>query len=378
MKIYDKLVRRNNHFYSDLYDSSVLSAPHHTPSSQNPDFIKVFKAALKIVFAALLIGITGYFFMQKIGGPSALNKNKVVVAVSQFVEHPALNAVRDGIKDTLKAAGYDPGENLGWVYQNAHGNMSANTQIAHKFAGLQPTIIIAISSPSAQAAVRAAENTSIPVVFTAVTDPLGAGLVSNLEKPGKNITGVSDFPPLRAQLVQIRKILPQAHKLGVVYNPGESNSVTIVNLLRKEAPQEGFSLVEAAATKTSDVGMAVQSIIDDVDALLIPPDNTLISVINQVVKIGFERHKAVFTVDTQSVYHGALASVGFSYYETGQYTGQIVISILQGKEPGGIPIKSPANRDIFLNLASAEKLGIPIPADIVDKAKYVIREGEGQ
>jgi putative ABC transport system substrate-binding protein len=376
MKIYDKSPFRNNLRLSALSVSYALSAPLPTSSNQNPNFLESFQSILKCGVAAICAGIIVYFLIQTSAHAAAMTQSKVVVAVTQIVEHSALNAIRDGIADSLKAASYDADKDLEWNYQNAHGNLSTNTQIAHKFAGIKPNVIIAISTPSAQAAIKAVKNTSIPVVFTAVTDPLKANLVSNLEKPGQNVTGVSDFPPIKEQLIQIRKILPEAHKLGVVYNPGEPNSVNLMTLLRQEASQEGFELAEAAATKTADVAMVIQRVIPNVDALLIPPDNTLISVISQIVKIGFQHMKPVFTMDSQSVYHGALACIGFSYYEVGQATGQIVIKILQGAKASEIPIKSPPNQDIFLNLASAEKLGIRIPTDIVNKAKYVIREGE--
>lgn len=378
MKIYDKSSLRTNLLSPALSVLNVSGASRPTPSYRKFDFTKSFSPILKYSIATLCSVIIGFFLIQKGNFTTASTKTKNVIAVTQIVEHPALDAIRQGIMDTFKTAGHSSYKNIEWIYQNAHGNLSTNTQIAQKFIGIQPDVIVAISTPSAQAAVNAVKNTSIPVIFTAVTDPLSANLVTSLEKPNQYVTGVSDFPPIKQQLIQIRKILPDARKLGVVYNSGEANSVNLITELRKEASTEGFTLVEATITKTADVEMAIQSIIPKVDVLFIPADNSVISAINQVVKIGLRHKKPVFTMDSQSVYHGALASVGFSYYELGQITGQIVIKILKGAKASDIPIKTPTNYDVFLNLASAEKLGIRIPTDIVNKAKYLIREGEAR
>ena len=162
----------------------------------------------------------------------------VVVAVTAIVEHPALDACRDGIEDELKAGGYEDGKNLKFVYESAQGNPGTAVQIAQKFVGENPTVIVPISTPSAQAVVAATSD--IPVVFTAVTDPLGAKLVTNLEKPGGNVTGMSDLSPIAKHLELIKEMTPNAKKIGVPYNPGEANAVTLVELLKEKGAADGL------------------------------------------------------------------------------------------------------------------------------------------
>src|SRR5215218_6415262 len=163
-----------------------------------------------------------------LAGP-ALAAETVTVAVTAIVEHPALDAARDGIKEALAAAGYVDGQNLKFVYESAQGNPATAAQIARKLVGEAPAVIVPISTPSAQAVVGATKD--IPVVFTAVTDPVAAKLVADPKHPGGNVTGMSDLSPIAKHLDLVKEILPAARTLGVIYNPGEANSLTLVDLL---------------------------------------------------------------------------------------------------------------------------------------------------
>lgn len=201
------------------------------------------------------------------------------VAVSQIVEHPALDATRQGLLDGLKAKGYEEGKNLEFDYKTAQGNPAIAVQIARQYVGENPDVLVGIATPSAQALVSATR--SIPVVFTAVTDPVGAKLVKSMEQPGKNVTGLSDLSPVAQHVDLIQEILPQVKSIGgVVFNPGEANAVTLVELLKESAKAKGIQVVEATALKSADVQSATQAIAAKSDILYAPPtDNTVASAI---------------------------------------------------------------------------------------------------
>ena len=293
------------------------------------------------------------------------------VAVTAIVEHPALDACRDGVRDELKAAGYEEGKNLKFVYESAQGNPGTAVQIAQKFVGENPSVIVPISTPSAQAV--AAATSDIPVVFTAVTDPLGAKLVSNLEKPGGNVTGMSDLSPIGKHLELIHEIMPAAKKIGVPFNPGEANAVTLVNLLKEKAGPMGMEIVEAPAPKSSDVQAAAQSLVGKADVIYVPTDNTIVSALEAVIGVGIDNKVPVFAGDTDSVKRGAIAAVGFDYYDVGRQTGKIVARILKGEKPGDIAVEGVEITQLFVNPGAAEKMGVTIPDFVIAAAKEVVK-----
>ncbi len=292
------------------------------------------------------------------------------VAVTQIVEHPALDAARKGIKDELADEGYVDGHNLDFLFESAQGNPATAAQIAQKFVGDQPDVIVPISTPSAQAVVGATKD--IPVVFTAVTDPVGAKLVPNLEHPGGNVTGMSDLSPIGLHLDLIKEIMPNAKDLGVIYNPGEANSVTLIELLKKEAPARGLVIAEAVAPRSADVLAAAQSLIGQVDAIYVPTDNTVVTALEAIVKVGTDNQLPVFAGDTDSVPRGAIAALGFNYYDLGRQTGKMVARVLKGEKPGDLPVESVQTTQLFVNPGAAEAMGIKIPDAVIKRAKVVV------
>ncbi|MCB1863223.1 MAG: ABC transporter substrate-binding protein, partial [Gammaproteobacteria bacterium] len=198
------------------------------------------------------------------------------VRITAIVEHPALDAVRQGILDELRQHGYLPGDNLDWEFQSAQGDAGIAGQIARKFVGDAPDAIVAIATPSAQAVAAAAHGT-LPVIFSAVTDPLDARLVDNLERPGGNVTGVSDLLPLEQHLALIREIVPDAGAVGIPYNPGEANAAVLVKRIEAMAPGLGLKIVTASAPTTGDVLMAARSLVGKVDVIYVTTDNTVIA-----------------------------------------------------------------------------------------------------
>ncbi|MCX2695285.1 MULTISPECIES: ABC transporter substrate-binding protein [Ochrobactrum] len=290
----------------------------------------------------------------------------VTVAVTAIVEHPALDAARDGVKDALAEAGFKEGENLTFVYQSAQGNPATAAQIARQFVGDAPDVIVPISTPSAQAVVSATRD--IPIVFTAVSDPVGAQLVKDMAKPGGNVTGLSDMSPVVEHIKLIKEVMPNIKKLGYLYNSGETNSVSLLAALKEAAAAEGIEVVESAATKSAEVQGAARALVGRADAMYVPTDNTIVSALESAVGVAEESKLPLFTADTDSVKRGALAALGFNYYDVGKQTGAVVVKILNGEKPGDIPVDIAKGTDLVINLSAAKKMGVEFPQAVIDRA----------
>ncbi len=294
------------------------------------------------------------------------------VAITQIVEHPALDSVRSGVKDALSEKGFNEGTNLKWMYESAQGNPTTAAQIAKKFAGANPDVIVAIATPSAQTAAAAAKQT--PIVFSAVTDPVGAKLVKQLEKPGANITGTTDMLPMNKHVELVHTLVPTAKTIGTIYNPGEANSVTLIKMLEEATGVRGLKVQKAAATKTADVLAAARSLVGKVDAIYLSTDNTVISALEAVVKVCKQNKIPLIAGDTDSVQRGAIAALGFNYYEIGKQTGMMVAQILEGANPGDLDVQSIETLDLHLNLQSAADMGVTIDTSLQAQAKKIIQK----
>ena len=293
------------------------------------------------------------------------------VAVTAIVEHPALDAVRDGVQSALKQAGFEVGKNLQWQYQSAQGNTGTAAQIARKFVGDKPDAIVAIATPSAQAVVAATK--SVPVVFSAVTDPVAAKLVGSWEASKTNVTGVSDVLALDKQIDLLLQVVPKAKRVGMVYNPGEANSTVVVKQLQALLPQRGMTLVEAAAPRSVDVGSAARSLIGKVDVIYTNTDNNVVSAYEALVKVGQEAKIPLIASDTDSVKRGAIAALGINYRDLGEQTGRIVVRILKGEKPGDIKPETSTKLELFVNPGAAEKQGVKLPEALVKSAAQVVQ-----
>ncbi|MBV0932083.1 ABC transporter substrate-binding protein [Marinobacterium weihaiense] len=301
---------------------------------------------------------------------SAVQADQLYVATTAIVEHAALDSVRDGIKETLAENGYTD-QNLKFTYESAQGNPAIAAQIARKLVGEQPDVLVGISTPSAQSLASATRD--IPVVFSAVTDPLAAKLVRSLEAPGGNVTGLSDKTPVAQHLEMIKEFVPELQRLGVPYNPGEPNAVAIVEILKQEAAKQGIEIVEAPAPKSSDVMMASQKLIGNVEAIYCPTDNTILTALESVVKVGIDGRIPVFSGDTGSVKRGAVAALGFDYYDIGRQTGDVIVRILKGEKAGDIPVRVATGSDLYVNAKMAPRMGIEIPPAVLERATKIIQ-----
>ncbi|ALD90824.1 ABC transporter substrate-binding protein [Cupriavidus gilardii CR3] len=297
--------------------------------------------------------------------------NAQTVKVLSIVDHPALDAIRDGVRAELKSAGYDADKNLKWEYQSAQGNTGTAAQIARKFVGDQPNAIVAIATPAAQAVV--ASTKTVPVVYSGVTDPVAAQLVKGWQASGTNVTGVSDKLPLDKQVALIKRVVPKAKTVGMVYNPGEANSVVVVKELKTLLAKEGLTLKEAAAPRTVDIGPAAKSLVGKVDVIYTNTDNNVVSAYEALVKVANESKVPLVAADTDSVKRGAIAALGINYGDLGVQTGKIVVRILKGEKPGAIPSETSDKLELFVNTTAAEKQGVSLSQDLIKEAKQVIK-----
>jgi putative ABC transport system substrate-binding protein len=253
----------------------------------------------------------------------------VKISILQIVEHPALNATRDGLLDELKKLGYEDGKNLILDYQSAQGNAGLAAQIAQKFTSNQADIIVAIGTKAAQVTMAATRTNKIPVVFSSVTDPVGAKLVKNLKAPNGHVTGVSNLIPVEPQFKLFKRVLPTLKTLGIVYDPGEANSVSLNKAMEKVAKESDLKLVFAVAAKSSDVLSASQSLCGKVDAIFINNDNTALSAFSSVVKAAQGCNIPAFVSDIDLANQGALAALGPDQTELGRQTARMVDRILK-------------------------------------------------
>ncbi len=308
--------------------------------------------------------------LASLGASSA--KNTAVVAITQIVPHPSLDLIRKGIEDELKEQKIE----CDILFENAQGNIAIATQIAKKFVSLKPDVIVPITTPSTQAVYAAANSQNITVVFAAVNDPVAAKLVPSMDKAGNGVTGVSDLPPVADQVALIQEILPSAKKIGVVYNPGESNSVAVLALFERVLMQNGMTLSRATAANMVDVTAATKSLVGKVDAIYIPNDNTVVAALEALIKVVQENGIPVFCADPESVKQGCLATVTHSQYGLGRQTGKMVAKVLKGTDIQKLPVETPAEVELSLNQDVANALKITFPEMTVKRAKYVIKKEE--
>ncbi|WP_175690436.1 ABC transporter substrate-binding protein [Burkholderia anthina] len=292
------------------------------------------------------------------------------VKVLSIVDHPALDAIRDGVRAELKAEGYGD-DKLKWEYQSAQGNTGTAAQIARKFVGDQPDVIVAIATPAAQSVVAATR--SVPVVYSGVTDPVAAQLVKGWGPSGTNVTGVSDKLPLDRQVALIKQVVPKAKTVGMVYNPGEANSVVVVKALKEILAKQGMTLKEAAAPRTVDIGPAAKSLIGKVDVIYTNTDNNVVSAYEALVKVANEAKIPLVAGDTDSVKRGGIAALGINYGDLGRQTGKVVARILKGEKPGAIASETSNNLELFVNTGAAAKQGVTLSPELVKEAKTVIQ-----
>lgn len=285
----------------------------------------------------------------------------VSIGISQIVSHPSLDAARDGFKAALADAGYD----VEWDEQNAQGDQSIAASIAGTFASADLDMVLAIATPTAIAAAQAI--TDVPVLFTAVTDPVGSALVESMEAPGANVTGTSDAVDVADLLELVTQIAPDAETVGIVYNAGEPNAVTQVEWAEEAAADLGLEIKLATADTSGAVQQAADSL--DVDAFFVITDNTVVSALETLIQVAEDKKIPVIASEGDSVARGAIATIGIDYYQLGYQTGEMAVRILSGEaSPESTAVEVQTELALHLNTGAAERMGVTIPEDLLAEA----------
>ncbi|WP_010281790.1 ABC transporter substrate-binding protein [Bacillus timonensis] len=301
-------------------------------------------------------------------------KDQVVVGISQYAPHTSLDAATEGFIKALEDEGFKEGENLKIDSQNAQGEQSNTATIAQNLVGNNVDLIFANATPSAMAVLNATSD--IPIIFTSVTDPVGAGLVEAFDKPGENITGTTDNHP-DATKTTINFITEEmgAKKIGVIYNSGEQNSVVQVEQVKEFAEKGGAELVEVSVSTTAEVNQAAQSLVGRVDAIYIPTDNTAVQALDSIIAVANEKDIPLFVGELDSMKAGGFAASGFEYYDIGYQSGLMAAKILKGeKKASEMPVELPNSLQLVINKKAAEEQGIEIKPEWEEIAD--IYEGE--
>lgn len=307
--------------------------------------------------------------------PQAINSSHFTLGISQFAQHPSLDNCREGFLQGLATEGFVNGKNLTIDYQNANADMAMAAQISENFVGKKYDMIMAIATPSAMHAFNAARDTDIPVIYTAISDPVAAGLADEEGKSLGNLTGTSDALPVEAQLKMIREIMPQAKKLGILYTLSEANSEATLARYQDLVGKYDFELITVGISNSSDIPLATDKILKEVDCLTNLTDNTVVNSLPLILDKAYQKNIPVFGSEVEQVALGCLAAEGLDYLALGQQTGHMAARVLRGEvQAGDVPFETITEAYLYLNLEAADKLGISLSQDCQDRAKEVFTE----
>lgn len=312
----------------------------------------------------ILITIIAFISALNVNASNEVKK----VFISQVVEHPALDITTKGVIDGLEKNGFKRGVNLEIRLESAQANSALAAQIASKFINQNPDIVVGVGTITAQSFIKSARENKLKLIFATVTDPIGASLVEDLDKPGENISGVSNYVDLEPQIRLFQKLQPGLKRLGILYNPGEVNSITIVKRLEGLCDNFGIELVRQTACKTADVAQGATKLASQVDAIFISNDNTALGALQSIIGAANKVKIPVYVSDTDAVKLGALAALGPNQYEVGLQAGIMIANLLKGVDLSQMKVEFPKKTDLYINEKVAAVLGIVIPEDLKSKA----------
>lgn len=321
--------------------------------------------------ALLLCGLLSASLLVGCGGETENEKetSKKKVGIIQLIQHDALDQANKGFIDGLAEKGYKDGENIEIEQQNASGKQDTAQQIAGQFVSAKKDLIFAIATPTAQACYNATKD--IPIVFSAVTNPVNDGLAKDWKSSDCNTTGTSDMANIDEQLALLKEVLPNAKTLGVVYTTSETNSVNQVNELELLAAKYNLKIKKIGVANINEINQVLSNAMGDIDVLYAPTDNNVAASYELVAQIALKANKPVIGAEPAVVEKGGLLSKGIDYYELGKMAGYKAAEILDGKNPQDIEIETMKELAITVNTDVAKKLGITIPQNILDSAKKV-------
>lgn len=326
-----------------------------------------------IAVITLLAGIVVFYTVSdKPASPVSSNDNPHV-GLLQLVSHPSLDQISRGVVDSLEGEGYIDGQNMVLDFQNAQGDQNNLNTMSNRFVSNNADVMIGIATPAVQA--LANSSSQIPIVMGAVTDPVHAGLVDDLENPSGNITGVRDVTPYEDQIDLIIELLPDIENLGIIYSTGEVNSVKQSELTKDYAQSQGLNVEIATITTTNDLQQVAQNLAGQVDAIWVGTDNNVASAFPTLIEVANANNIPVFPAVAEMVAEGGLATIGLDQYQLGVIAGEIAAEILNGTNPADIPVQDPRETKFILNLDQVENLGLDISGEVVPEADELIEEG---
>ncbi|TNH05493.1 ABC transporter substrate-binding protein [Testudinibacter sp. TR-2022] len=314
--------------------------------------------------------VTALGSLAVISGTAAVAAAPQKVAITTIVEHPALEEIRKGIIDQLANEGFVDGKTIKIDYQNAQGSSATAGQIARKFVGDNPAVIIPITTPSAQPV--AAATRQIPVIFSAITDPLAAKLVKQWGKNEGNVAGVSDQIPLEPQVELIRTLVPNVKNIGYVYSPGEVNSVAVLEMLKVAAEKQGIGVLAVPAQRTIDISTAAKSLVGKVQVIYTSTDNNVVSAYDALYKVAVENKIPLIAADFGSVERGAIAALATNQYNVGVETGKMAAQVLRGVKVPDLATVRMTDLDLYLNPQAAALQGVSVPQALLEKATKIV------
>lgn len=304
------------------------------------------------------MGLVAVGLLVGCGNNSAETDSSVQkVGILQYMEHKSLDKAREGFIAELKDEGYEDGKNIKIDSLNSQGDQANLKSMSEKLVKEKSDVILTIATPAAISV--ATETTDIPIIFTAVTDAVSAGLVDSNEKPGKNITGTSDMVPIDKQTNLLLSIVPDAKAIGIIYNSSEENSVIQAKLAKEAIEKKGVKVKESTVTSTNDVQQVMTALAGEVDGVYIPTDNTLANTMETVGEIARNKKLPIVTGSAEDVKVGALATYGLDYEKLGRQTGKLAVKILKGEaKPADLAVDMPTDLDLVVNEDMAKALGI--------------------
>lgn len=330
----------------------------------------LLKKVISTVAAAAITAavLTGCGTANTNSQSAADNGNKVYkIGITQISDHPSLDNCRKGFIKGLENEGFTEGVNLEIEYIGAQDDMAKNTQIAQNFANSGKDLVCGIATPSAQALYAACLDKKIPVIFNAVSDPVAANLAKSATQAMPGISGISDRLPVEAQLELIRKILPDAKKIGILYSTGEANSVSTLKTYKDLAPKYNFEIVEKGITKKADIPAATDVILNEVDCISNMTDNTVVASLAIILDKANAKKIPVFGSEEEQVSNGCLACAGLDYVQLGVQAGEMAGKVLKGTDISTLPYQTLAESSNKINTEAAQALGITVPEELTSK-----------
>lgn len=336
----------------------------------------VGKRRLLVVLVLLMtVVLWGCTSGEEVGSKKEVNEQGtqiegiVKIGISQLAEHPALDSSREGFIDGLASKGFVEGDNISIDFQNAQGEIPTTQLIAQNLVSQEVDLIFAIATPAAQSAFNITKE--IPILITAVTDPVDAGLADSWESSNTNVTGTSDATPIKEQFELLQELAPKASKVGIIYNTSEVNSEIQIEKANEVAGELGLEIITSGVTNANEIPQALDALIEKIDVLYIPTDNLVAASMPLIVNKTNEKNIPVIGAERAHVEAGALATEGIDYYELGFQTALMAVEIIHGKEPTEIPVSTMEEYKLIINEDSAQTLKINIPEKLMEKGELI-------